>query len=410
MRDAQKICETMRLYKVGNTSEDKLLRSLVAWPNWFMPIDAASHAMLLTSNGRAWVMAFTDPISPDCEHSQFLEMRGRHLVRNIPEDATGLAFDLGRDHAVAVPREAFGQLIEMAAVLDLDDALDRPAPGQVRRFLEHFWLVLIRDGKPAVDGFRGLETVQLFTAQDELQRYFDRQPQHKELVVVKVAGNVLFAELSMRSDFDAIWIDAYREHMPDSEAHIREAYGPNMASALAQGFEFRPEAMILRARTIAELHLFLDQVGMVSEREHALEYADDGTGVTIFVARYRGKILGSDARDYLFHPVEQSDDPRDLGEGKSTILCAGKLADLVRRRLELLQTEPALFAADESDFAAVALQWVCELLKLVEGNCLPRHTLRSPDGARFVRERPEIATRAWLEGAHRQATSRVSKA
>lgn len=393
----------MSAYKAGELPEDALLRALVAWPSWFMPVDEHRRAVLWTIDERAWVAGMTERTSPDGEARQFLEMRGRHLVRNLPEDAQGLTFDLGRDNAVAVPREAFGALVEMANALDLDDALDHPAPGQERRFLEHAWLVLSRDGRPAVDGFRGLETVRIFTAQDEVRRYVEREPQHKGLDLRKVPGQTLFTHLAGRDDWDAVWIDAHREHVPGGDAHIREAYGPSMAADLAAGREFRAEARILPARTIAEIHLFLDQVGMVERREHALVSARDATGAEVLAARYEGAVLGSARREYLFEPVVPTADPRDLGEGASQVLCAGKLADVLRRRLDLLPADPAQVPPNEREFAAVAARWAFELLKLLEGPTIPRHAIRSPDGARFVRERPAIVTRAWLARAYRLA-------
>jgi hypothetical protein len=52
-------------------------------------------------------------------------------------------------------------------------------------------------------------------------------------------------------------------------------------------------------------------------------------------------------------------------------------------------------------FAQSTIVWVNELKKLFDPNTgkLPRQVLRTVDGARFVREYPEIATRAFVDKA-----------
>jgi hypothetical protein len=153
----------------------------------------------------------------------------------------------------------------------------------------------------------------------------------------------------------------------------------------------------LRARTIAEIHHFLDEQGMSREdRPHQLEYVGD-----TLVAHYFGPIIGHPQRSFRFFPVEPASDPLSFGAGKTEILCAGKLADLVRRRVadfgqpdyETWEGYPA--------YAAVAVRWTDELVKLLEPDLdtLPRRTMRTFDGARFVREYPEIATRSWIVAA-----------
>jgi len=174
--------------------------------------------------------------------------------------------------------------------------------------------------------------------------------------------------------------------------------GPDFAGALGRGVDPRPGAGVLPARSVAEIHLWLDLAGASREgRTHVVERRPDGLAAVYEATFPMGR------KRVAFAVTEPLRDPEDLGEGPSPLLCAGQLAVAVRARLLSLPDEPVrLTPANRAD-GAVAARWLWELEKMLEGDQIPRSALRTPVGARTFRERPEVRTRAWIERERRRA-------
>lgn len=384
------IVDTLRGFRENTVSQEFFLRSVMRYRNWHIPVDEAEHPLLWALGGRDFVAAQSTPVSPDGSPTQWMTVDGRHLVRNLPSDCAGVVFELGTTAACVIELDGSAEtLAYWASVLDVEDALLKPAPGQMLSLLHHQWFML-RDGagQPLLEEVDGYRVVHVFAAPDRLRGFLESRPAYRQAVIADLGGRALFAELSHGSDHDAILL----HYGLDST----EVVGPNGAALFAGGIDGRSCARVIPARTTAEVHLFLDLEGASREgRNHQLQYLGDE-----LVALYTATVAGSQ-RSWWFDLVDIGEDPLHLGRGPSAILCAGQLADLVRRRLKVL---PERRLDDEDRLtAAGAARWAHELEKMLINGTLPRSAVRTPDGSRYVREFPEMATAAWIGDAHRRA-------
>lgn len=386
------IVDTLKGFRENTVGEDFFLRSVLRHPSWHIPVDDADHPVLWTLGGRGFVAAQSTPSSPDGSPTLWMTVDGRHLIRNLPSDCAGLVFDLGSPAACVIELDGSADtLAYWVSVLDVEDALLNPAPGQSLSLLAHQWFLLrSAAGEPLVEEVDSHRVVHAFSAPDRLRGFVQSRPAYRQSGIADLDGRVLFAELSTRSDYDAILL----HYGLDST----ETLGPNAATLFVDGADGRSCARVLPARTTAEIHLFLDLEGASREgRTHQLEYLGDD-----LVARYTATVAGS-PRSWWFGLVDPTDDPLDLGAGPSGILCAGQLADLVRRRLRALPD--TRLDDDDRRSAAGAARWAHEVEKMLVGASLPRSAVRTPDGSRYLREFPEMATAAWIGEAHRRAKS-----
>lgn len=386
------IVDTLKGFRENTIGQDFFLRSVLRHPSWHIPVDDADHPVLWTLGGGGFVAAQSAPVSPDGTQTSWMTVDGRHLVRNLPSDCAGLVFELGTPAACVIEVDGSAEtLAYWVSVLDVEDALLKPAPGQNLSLLSHHWFLLQRaDGEPLVEDVDMFRVVHVFSAPDRLRAFMQSRPAYRQAVIADLDGRTLFAQLSTCSDYDAILL----HYGLDST----EVLGPTGAALFSDGSDGRSRARVLQARTTAEIHLFLDLEGASREgRTHQLEYLGDD-----LVARYTATVAGS-PRSWWFHLVNPTDDPLDLGAGPSGILCAGQLADLVRRRLRALPD--TRLDDDDRQTAAGAARWARELGKMLDGGSLPRSAVRTPDGSRYLREFPEMATAAWIGEAHRRANS-----
>lgn len=387
---------------LGNREErgNRLLRAIANYPDWYVAVDADHCAWLWEIEGKQTLGAMTERKGPGAEPREYLPMRGRHLLRHLPAETQMIGFDMGSEHGVFVEGDALARLKGIALALDCEEALAAPkAPSldsdlfdDVGNIVDHEWIALWNDERPLVMPFKGLEGAMLFTAFDTVDAFLSRQPDPAVFQITHMRGGDLFKLLDARDDIDGVYVNA------GSELELYP-FAPAQIHELANGRQPRPERKILRARCIAELHHFLDECGMVKERPHLMEYARDQ-----LVAHYTGEMFaGLEARSFRFYPVTESSPDGEWGEGPTEIVCAGKLADLLRRRLESLKDEPRPLGKDWDwkPFIESSIVWANELLKLIDPrtNELPRRTLRTVDGARFVREYPDIATRDFAVAA-----------
>lgn len=383
---------------------DELLRALANYSDWFLVVDKQNCAIFWEFDGKKTLGVMTERKSPDKEKREFLEMRGRHLMNNLPEETDMICFDLSTDHAVCLNDEGISRLKNIALALSCEEALSAPPVlstekdliNKSDKILNHEWIILWNKDQPLVMPYKGLEGVLLFTAFDTIDAFLAKQKDPEEFYLAHLPGSEIFKLLDERTDYDGVFINAGSdlELFPFAPAQIHD---------IAKGKQPRPERKILKARCIGELNHFLDESSMVAERPHTTERINDEE-----VVHYTGEILpGMESRTFRFYPVKQSASATEWGDGPSEIVCPGKLADLIRRRLEILEDEQKPLNEDLKKFAQSSIVWVNELKKLFDPNIgkLPRQVLRTVDGARFVREYPEIATRAFVDKALATLTS-----
>jgi hypothetical protein len=184
---------------------------------------------------------------------------------------------------------------------------------------------------------------------------------------------------------------------------LRWLLSPATTIGMAEGIELRPEARVLPARTIAELHLFLDQQRVWHDaRTHTLCYRGDR-----LVAEYSGPIAHDQTRTFTFEPITPSTDVDDLGDGPSAILCAAQLADVLYRRLASMPADSSQVTARDRSLAKQGMRWAVEVEKLIDPatDLIPRPAIRSVFGSRLLRETPEISTGSWIRAARARFTA-----
>lgn len=399
----------MARFEAGDLDGSIFGRILVGFANWYLVTTGDRHALLwkIEDEDVTCAAVMTERVSPDGQPAHFMEMRGRHLVRNLPAEADGLLLDFGRPHSVLIRRGGFEWLRRMSAALDVDDAIDNPWYNQVELFLDHTWLVLSEDERPQVRAFEGRRAIRIFTAEDRLDVYRSLEPVDNDLEAVEMSGRDLFPLLAQRADFQAIRVDPHR---PDADQP--SDWGPSMAHRLAAGLEFRPEARVLPARSESEIDTFLDLLPLSRVGRARAETTVDGPdGMQMPAIVYSGTSLdGTPVHAYAFEPIDPQDDAEGAVESPSEVLCAGLLADLVRRRWEGYPSRPLRMTDAIREELTEGARWAAELVALLGGSdSLPRETLRTARGAYLVDHYPAIGRRTWIEHARRHFDSLVEQ-
>ncbi|CAN5683978.1 hypothetical protein BH10CYA1_BH10CYA1_03390 [soil metagenome] len=346
----------------------------------------------------------TLPQGPDDAPHEYLKMRGRHLMKELPEETEMVCFDMGFDHGVCIQGEALGRLKNIALSLNCEEALALPELqssqsticDKVDKVCQHEWIALWNGEQPLVMPYKGLQGIMLFTAFDTIDAFLSLQPDPTVFQLIHMPGHELFEILDNNIEYDGIFVNAGSdlELYPFAPAQIHE---------LANGRQPRLERKILSARSIAELNHFLDECGMQSERAHSAEVVNGQP-----VSHYTGDILpGLEQRTFRFHPVSDNGSSDNWGDGVSAIVCAGKLVDLLRLRLNILDAENSPLSSDMKPFAQTTFLWANELQKLIDVKTgkFPRKSLRTVDGARFIRECPQIGTREFVVSAQAKLQS-----
>lgn len=374
--------ELVRAHRAGAIEREALFPVLARHRPWFSLNRESDGAPALFSRPGAadpdarYLGLTTDPelrrgvnIAAPVELGRFLG--------GLPSETAGVIFEPSSTYPVALDRDDADAVAGWTYAGPLHEMLER-GDGDASALLNHTYLVPVDDtGRPRVGTFAAMASIPVFSSAWALARHRDVHDLADP--VARVLGDVLFDGLNARDDWDACWID------PASRLRHQsfEPFAPAAVDDLCHGRDPRPERHILHARTIAEIVMFLDTVRMSTERRHDITYVDDE-----LVGRYTGEMMSEHPRTVSFHflPVGTPGGSTDLGRGPSTILCAGKLADLVRLQLE--QGGP--------DARSRARAF--EALKMMPAGAarLPRTTLRTAYGAHIVREYPELATATWL--------------
>lgn len=390
---------------------DFRLRALANYQDWFLVADKTNCAVLWTFDSLQTIAVMSERQSPDNQERQFLPMRGRHLMANLPTETQMIVFDLGEPHALCLKEGGIERLKNIANALSCEEQLAAPVvPGtiadlteDVQNILSLEWTVLWNKDRPLVMDYKGLKGVMLFSACDTIESFLDRQAalrqsehiqnNHEQFELAHMPGEKLFRLLDAQEDFDGVYINA----CTDLELY---PFAPAQIHALAEGRQPRAERRILKARSQAELDHYLDECGMVAERPHNLEKVNGQD-----VVHYTGKIMpGLEQRTLHFYSIEENETvDGQWGGGASEIVCAGRLAELIRRRLQILADENGTLSSQLQNFVQSTRVWINELDKFIDPQkrSLPRRALRTVDGARFVREHPELVTTKFIEHARK---------
>lgn len=207
---------------------------------------------------------------------------------------------------------------------------------------------------------------------------FRRTERHRGLDVVRL-GPALWGDLAKRSDFDGVRLNPLRP--------LAQLWPPHVPAMLVAGCDPRPNAEPLPARTVAEIHLWLDQHGARQEKRELSNRATPVGEVTVARAWWN-----YDRREIAFTRVARASDTEGLGSVPSRILCAGKLRQSIQSKLAGLPRLTWRADAWHRQRAALAVGWALELEKLVCGERVPFAALRTPEGAHLWHLEPQAFT------------------
>ena len=419
----RKLAVVMKQFGAGKCAETDLLRALVSHETWRIPI-GRDDGPLLTSTAAGDVEYLVAELGAAGEakdagdnnaENTHLVISGRNLVREWLPNFKGVAFEPNRPWSVSCSGELLPQLQRWAISIDLEEAIASPAPGQVAMLRDSPWWVAVKPGtqQPAVlndfDEISGYyRRIHIATAEDA-SRALATIRRH-EVDVVQMEGKTLWSSLERSQNFDGIRINRYHPGVA--------IWPPHMPAALMAGRDPRPEVTPLPARTIAEIHRWLDYARFRRDkRSHVLRQKGDR-----LVAVYEAWMEYT-PQEILFELVEPTEDPTDFGEGRTQILCAGcmvteatvKLAGLPERwwppqeAWEYFWAEPALKEKWRRR-AAEAVSLLRELKKLIDDSgYIPFSALRTGDGARKWREFPEKFSADWIDRVLKKASRFASQ-
>lgn len=369
----------------GECSAEDGLRAMLRYPFWKVTLFDEGPETVPLDDGEQVLVAESQPEIEDL--SQEVYSAGELLRRLDPQ--LGIAFDPDEPWGTVIRRNRIEELRSWLKIIELEDALAHPGPGQHRVLLEGPWWVAVDSSSevPAVQRVDGFQVISLFTAPD-LVASFRRVEKFRGLEVAKF-GKELWDDLARRDDFDALRVNPYRP--------CKTLLGPHIAAALRTGVDPRPGAQALPVSSLQEVHTWLDFSGARKEESKRLLETSVFEGRTLIQVR---AWWNYQAQDLSFQLVEKS----DASEEPSRILCA---AQLVRSARGLLAGLPLKRAgrpeAHHARRAAQAKEHLLEAMKFLENDSLPFSSLRSPEGAAAWRREPEFYTRKSLETMLQQA-------
>ncbi|CKS28666.1 Hypothetical protein ERS031474_01823 [Mycobacterium tuberculosis] len=237
-------------YARGELSADDARRAILRYPKWRVAeIDGELETVALDDG--------TPMLIAESSASDGREYSGLELVRDIAPLVGGLSFDPDEPWGSAFRPGALPELQNWARTVELEDAVAKPGPGQRDLLYEGPWWVAVSPGtgRPAVHRADGLDVITIMTAPDAAAT-FRRTERHRGLDVVRL-GPALWGDLAKRSDFDGVRLNPLRP--------LAQLWPPHVPAMLVAGCDPRPNAEPLPARTVAEIHLWLEQMGRVKK-------------------------------------------------------------------------------------------------------------------------------------------------
>lgn len=376
--------QVLARFKQGEVSADDALRAMLAFPSWRVWVD---------DDGRPETVELDDGttlVIAESAADEGRELDGRFLVREVAPRFGGIVFDPDEPWGAVFRPEQLATVQRWATIVDLEQAIATPGPGQVETLLDGPYRAVVapQTSEPAVHRVDGLDVVTLLTAPDAVAT-FEITERFRGLATITV-GRELWEGLACRSDYDGIRLNPLRP--------LSRVWPPHMPASLVRGIDPRPGAAPLPARTIAEIHLWLDQHGArPDKRTHTLRSAARGL-VAVYEAWW-----DYEPRRVPFEPVEPTPDPLDLGAGASRILCAGGLLEMARDALAGLPDDPSRADTAQRRRAGRAARLLLELEKLVEGDRVPFTALRTPEGAHLWHREPGAFTADAVRASRQRA-------
>jgi hypothetical protein len=311
------------------------------------------------------------------------------LLESVPTAADGILFRTAGDDLLAIRRAEFPKLQEVikecaqhAARLDrsriLEQAIEVPGPGQLPLLFASTWYTAAR---LCVEEWRGFRCVLIGT-----------RPTYPRLAPIQ--GDALLPRIAaLEPGIDGIAVN------PDGPAGAAAnvLLGPAFASSALRGIDARAGVDTLHARTKAEmrawlaLHEFPRSYVVLREEEGVFRARAVIENRPLWSVVECASLRSVVTREVVSPPFRVEDpnaDRLDLGEGTTTILCAGLLAAAVTRALPTMPSAWNLLVPAETKKEAARLAgWAAELEKHYNSGGLRRESVRTANGACSVRLR-----------------------
>lgn len=300
---------------------------------------------------------------------------------------------------------------------DIEKVIEHPDLGQVDLLLGYEWLVPFRGGEIWLqDDIPEFPTYYIFTSIERMAPFLELNQHSKEYeenpyplvtpdgwniprpapyqsavqqwCMERLSGRDIFSRLGRDGGYHEVLVNAGCETYDEPRRHGSLRIPCGWTPLFAEGLEARPEARILPARSIAEIHLFMGMFHLNDDHlEHRLEYLDGQ-----LCAVYEGKSIDGKLFRQAFTPVSAQEDLADFGPGASAILCAGMLCHRWHSVKSFLQSD------FEADWAHGLLRQLDEVLKMLDPTTdrLGPESFRHPIAPSFIKSKPHVITGAYL--------------
>lgn len=387
------ISKVLADFHQGQCSQADAWRALLAYAAWRVQGGWEQPEVVPSADGTRFVIAE----SGDGE-GQVVD--GRSLVRELAPRFGGIVFDPDEPWAVLYKPHQLPELQRWASIVELEECLADPAPGQVNLLTHGPWWGVVTPGSQSLAVYRAqhqegvrafsLAAVTVFTAPDAVQT-FNVTDRHRRLETIPL-GPEVWPALAARDDYDGIRVN------PCTPRY--QLLPPHFPRALLQGQDVRLGADPLPARTIAEIEFWLDLMGARPDQRSPTRRDTPAGPLVEYEAWW-----GYEPRQLRFTLSEPQADPHSWGESPSQILCAGLLLRFVRGKLAGLPRFRWQATAAQRQRATQALRGLVELHKLTVEGQIPFTALRSPEGAELWHLEPEAFTQAAFQPMWRKAAA-----
>lgn len=311
----------------------------------------------------------------------------------------------------------------------IEQAIEFAAPGQAELFLDFEWLVPMVDGRfCAVLGEPPFVTHYIFTAHERfepLQRENQRgkeyesnpyplmspdgwmtvKPMSHQSVLercelVPTPGRELFQQIAEVGDYHTVSINSGCARYDEGRKNGVVQMPSGWTALLMRGIDPMPEARILPARSIAEIHLAMRQLHLVSELTHRLEYVGEE-----LAAVYEGLNQHQKLVRQAFTLVKPMQNSEDLGDGASQILCGALLAYFADSHLwDIHNNFHPTTRRGRWEATPQMLRELEEVIKMLAPatDQLPPACFRKEGCVSFVRHKAYMLQGAWLRATRQK--------
>lgn len=348
-------------------------------------------------------------------------MKGRSLIKDVPDDVDGFLFHLEGQTPFEVGREHFDLMRIIADECDLEECIVSPGPDQVEKLLQAKWWVQVDENDRVVArrviGDERLVYVRVRQDRTGLS-YFK---------FIQVTGEQLFRSVVDIEDAHGLVID---EKLGSGEFQFfAPLFSLECIGNLLDRNDTRVGVKPLPARTLAEINLWLQFRRYPYQNRRLLDASHDGETLVRAVvpdghAWTTMECLGNQCfRKPVWSPVFSlpSAEARlqpGFGDGRSKILCPGLLAKELNA--SAYETGPfpekywrpgrnlllgRLLDDRDIEMSQQRLELARELEKLLPDgmDSIPRAMMRSVEGAAFLEKHPHGGTRKWITATVKQA-------